>query len=194
MKIVSDVRFVLEMIEPAEYKYKEIIHSDDSAHFVKLQHMIDCIGLVRAVPCAFNLMRTLSFRTENYCHLKPVNGENIITDSFKFIVADKVPYLADLQQYLLKNFGRGTKTCQEVHFKNMAQFDTSRPIFFTGPWEYNGSFLPDAPLEKRPLTARPLTDNDIVLDKKLNQIWPEASNKTPKELIALLAKTKEEIR
>ncbi len=195
MKIISDVRFVLEIIEPVEYKYKETVSGDSGSHFAQIQHMIDCIGLVRKVPCAFHLMRKVSFRTENYCHLKPVNGEDIITDSFKFIVADKVPYLADLQQYLLDNFSRGTQPCQEVHFKNMAQFNINMPIFFTGPWEYNGSFLPDAPLDKRPLMARPLTDKDIVVDKKLNQIWPKVNskNKTPKELIALLAKTKENV-
>jgi len=192
MEIIPSVNFVLKMIEPVEYKYRENLNMKyPDFTFATLQSEIaNCIGLVRKVPCAFDLMRKVSFRTADYHKL----GEDITTDNFKFIIADKVPYLSDLQKYLLDNFSKGTEPCQDVHFKNMAQFDESKPIFFTGPYEYNGSFLPDAPLDKRPLTARPLTSKDIVLDKKLNQIWPVATNKPPKELIALLAKTKEEIR
>ena len=195
MKLTPHVTFVIEMIDPVEYKYKETIYASDFKHFVSLQNMIDCIGLIRAVPCAFEVTRQVCFTTDvmSCNNVLKVNGQDITTDRFKFIVADKLPYMEDLQQYLLKNFSRGTTPCQNVHFKNFAQFNTSRPIFFTGPYEYNSSFLPDQPLEKRPLTARPLTDKDVVLDKKLNQIWPVATNKPPKELLALLAKTKEEI-
>ena len=192
MELTSNVIFILEMTNPIEYEYKETIRADGYDHFIELQHMIDCIGLVNKVPCTFNVARQINFITDGYRTLT-ADGQNIITDSFEFIVADKVPYIEDLQQYLLKNSGQGTKPCQEVHFKNFAQFNTSRPIFFTGPYEHNGSFLPDQPLEKRPLTARPLTNQDVVLDKELNQIWPVSTNKPPKELLELLVKTKEEI-
>ena len=203
MKIVSHVYFVLEMVEPAEHKYQEIISHIDNDGFVRLQRQVDYIHLLSKVPCAFNLMRKVSLQTEDHHSLNLVDGADITTDSFKFIIANKVPYMADLRQYLSKNLEKyssdnfitkGTEVCQEVHFKNFAQFSTKKPIFFTGPYEYNGTLLPDEPLKNRPLTVRPLTDKDIVLNKQLNQIWPIATNEPPKELVALLAKTKEEIR
>ena len=46
----------------------------------------------------------------------------------------------------------------------------------------------------RDLFFSPLMSHDIVVDEKLNQIWPQKTGVTPKNLVELLAKNKEVIR
>lgn len=197
MKIEPHVNFVLEMVEPGELKRSEVFwtgSTDDATPMEALQSRLRSIHLLDLVPCAFNLKRNVYIWAQNVGFLKNNNGQDITTDSFKFIVADKVPYFADLQQYLLQNSRNGERKCQDVHFQNMAQFDITQPILYNGPYEYNASFLPDRPLNERPLMVRPLTKKDIIVDRKLEkQIWPVVG-KFPQELFAILAKTKEKIR
>jgi len=195
MKIEPHVNFVLEMVEPGELKRSEVFWtgSTEATPMEALQSHLRSIHLLDLVPCAFNLKRNVYIWAQNVGVLKNNNGQDITTDSFKFIVANKVPYFADLQQYLLQNSRNGARECQDVHFQNMAQFDITQPILYNGPYEYNGSFLPDMPLNERPLTARPLTKKDIIVDRKLEkQIWPVVG-KFPQEMLTILAKTKEEI-
>ena len=193
MKIEPNVLFVVKYVEPDNYGCNKNIKN-----LADLKTYISCQGLGSIVSYALNVSRQLYFLAIDNCDshcLRKCNGEkginqNIITDSFTFIVADKLTYFEDLQKYLLGN-SLGA-TCQNVKFKNLAWFDMKQPIFFTG-YEYNGTFLPDAPIENRPLVCRPLTDKDIVLNKNLHQIFPENTNKTPKQLVELFKKTTEKI-
>lgn len=190
MKIESNVHFVVKYVEPDNYSCTENIENLDG-----LKHYIDCQGLGRKVSYALNVSRQVYFiaKNNNYHNLlKQCNGKkDIITDSFTFIIADKLTYLEDLQKYLLKN--ALLHNCQDVKLKNFAWFDAKKPIFFTGPYEYNGSFLPDADIKDRPLICRPLTDTDIVLNKNLHQIFPKKTGKIPRQLVQLFKKTTEKI-
>ena len=194
MKIYAKVLFRLEMVTPGEYSYKEEFYAKN---FIlnDLQHTISCCGLVRKVPCEFKLSRFVLLYDERHRCLTDKNKLNP-SDEFTFIVASKLPYFADLQQYLLKNSWDGKSTCQNVQFKDMAQFNTKKPIFYTGPYEHNGSItLPDAPLAERPLMARPLKKGDVVLDLgTLNQLYPRKLNKSSKMLLDILNKTTENVR
>lgn len=118
-------------------------------------------------------------------------GQDIITDSFTFIVADKLTYFDDLQKYLLED--ALSASCQDVVLKNFAWFHMKQPIFFTGRYEWNGSFLPDAHVKDRPLVCRPLTEKDIVLNTNLHQIFPKKTGRIPEQLVQLLNKTTEKI-
>lgn len=180
MEIKTYVYFNVKYVEPENYGQSGSINNIDN-----LKNYISCQGLGRKVSYTLQLERTVRVVADNN-----YPGQVIKTDDFTFVVADKLMYLGDLQAYVKKN-AVGTE-CQDVNFKNFAQFDLDKPVFFTGH-EYNGSFLPDAPVAKRPLTCRPITNDDIVVDKNLNQIWPTKTNKPPVELVELLNKQTENV-
>ena len=186
MKMKPYVNFCVEIVEPCDYGHKEQI-KDLSG----LKHYIDCQGIGRVVSYAILIKRQLYFIADNKWRLTTNNGQDIITDSLKLIVAPKLTYFADLWKYLNKN-ALG-KDCQCVNLENFAQFEQNTPIFFTGQYEFNGSFLPDAPVHKRPLTCRPLTDNDIVINNNMKQLWPVATGNPPIGLVELLNKTTEKV-
>ena len=191
MNITVHLYFYIKMIEPIDHKYVEAVK--DIECLKNEVFYLSRAELLSKVSCKFTVTRELSMFAGNQA-LKSANDRPIITDSFDFIVADKLTYIKDLKEYLNKNFEKSSSdTPQDVIFKNFSQFKRNQPIFFTGPYEYNGSFLPDAPLKERPLTCRPLTDKDVVVNTKLQQIWPKATGKTPPALIELLNKTTEKI-
>jgi len=193
MKIEPNVHFVVKYVEPNNYDYDENIKNIDD-----LKQYIHCQLLGSKVSYSLNVSRQVYFVAKNdnrYHLLKQYNdekkaGQDIITDSFTFIVADKLTYFDDLQKYLLKN--SLIDECQDVVLKNFAWFNAKKPIFFTGN-EYNGSFLPDEPLKDRPLVCRPLTEKDIVLNTNLHQIFPKKTGRIPEQLVQLFNKTTEKI-
>ena len=187
MQLEPIVTFVVKYAEPENYGREEVVKNIDG-----LKQYVKCQGLGRVVSYALNVARQLYFIAGNQYALKAINGQNITTDSVKIIVAQKLTYFSDLQEYVKKN-ALGD-VCQAVTFENLAQFDQKQPIFFTGQYEHNGSFLPDAPISKRPLVCRPLTQNDIVVDYNLKQLWPTKTNKVPVVLKTLFDKTTEKIR
>ena len=186
MRIEPVVTFVVEYAEPEDYGHQETIKNIDG-----LKQYINCQGLGRHVSYALSIKRQLYFLADDRYVLKDNNNQKITTDIIKIIVAQKLTYFSDLQEYVREN-ALG-KDCQDVNFKNFAQYKSDKPIFFTGKYEYNGSFLPNAPVAKRPLSCRPITQEDIVVDKNLNQIWPAKTNKPPVGLVELLNKQTEKV-
>lgn len=180
MEIKTYVYFNVKYVEPENYGQSGSINNIDD-----LKNYISCQGLGRKVSYTLQLERTVRVVADD-----KYPGQVIPTDTFTFVVADKLTYFGDLQAYVKKN-AVGNR-CQDVNFKNFAQFSLDKPIFFTGH-EHNGSFLPDAPVAKRPLSCRPITAKDIVVDKNLNQIWPAKTNKPPVELVELLNKQTEKV-
>ena len=180
MKIKTYVYFNVKYVEPENYGQSGSINNiDNLKNYIYSQRLGDKVSYSLCVT------RTVQIVADNNCP-----GQIIPTGTFTFIVADKLTYLGDLQAYVKKN--AVGKECQDVNFKNFAQFSLDKPIFFTGH-EYNGSFLPNAPVAKRPLSCRPITQEDIVVDKNLNQIWPAKTNKPPVELVELLNKQTEKV-
>jgi len=181
MEIKTYVYFNVKYVEPENYGQSGSINNIDN-----LKNYISCQGLGRKVSYTLQLERTVRVVADNN-----YPGQVIKTDDFTFVVADKLTYLGDLITYVKKN-ALGDN-CQNVNFKNFAQYKYDNPIFFTGKYEHNGSFLPDAPVEKRPLTCRPITKDDVVVDKNLNQIWPVKTGKPPVGLVELLNKKTEKV-
>ncbi|MBO4583176.1 MAG: hypothetical protein J5714_03940 [Alphaproteobacteria bacterium] len=192
MQIEPVVTFVVKYAEPENYGREQTVNDIDG-----LKQYINCQGLGQHVSYALNVARQVYFiavianRNHQY-KLAKNDGKDIQTDAVNIIVAKKLTYLSDLQEYVKKN-ALGD-ACQDVNWKNFAQFDTTKPIFFTGPYEHNGSFLPDAPVRERPLVCRPLTDSDIVVDKDLKQLWPTKTNEIPSALRAMFRKKTEMIK
>lgn len=193
MKIEPKVVFKVKYIEPDNYSSKENIKTIQD-----LKNLIYCQRLGDAVSYALNVSREVCFyaqtdeKQQYHVLTSCYDGKNIITDNFKFIVADKLTYFDDLQKYLLKN--SLPNNCQNVKLKNFAWFDAKKPIFFTGAHEYNCNLVYDSPsIKDRPLVCRPLTEKDIVLNKRLQQIFPQQTGKIPEQLVQLLSKTTEKI-
>ena len=180
MEIKTYVYFNVKYVEPENYGQSGSINNIDD-----LKNYISCQGLGRKVSYTLQLERTVRVVADNN-----YPGQVMKTDDFTFVVADRLMYLDDLIAYVKKN--ATGKECQDVNFKNIAQYRYDNPIFFTGH-EHNGSFLPDKPIEKRTLTCRPITNNDIVVDKNLNQIWPVKTGKPPVGLVELLNKKTENV-
>lgn len=192
MKIEPVVTFVVKYAEPENYGREETVKNIDG-----LKQYINCQGLGQHVSYALNVARhvyiiaTTADGKYQY-RLTQTNDQEIQTDVINIIVAKKLTYLSDLQEYLKKN--ALCDVCQDVTLKNFAQFEPNKPVFFTGPYEYNGSFLPNAPISERSLVCRPLTQNDIVVDKYLKQLWPTKTNKIPVVLRTMFSKTTENIK
>ena len=193
MKIEPKVVFNIKYIEPDHYGHEENIKTIQD-----LKNFIYCQRLGDVVSYALNVSREVYFyaqtdeKQQHHVLTSYHGGKNIITDNFKFIVADKLTYFGDLQKYLLKN--SSSNNCQNVELKNFVWFDAKKPIFFTGAHEYNCNLVYGSPsVENRPLVCRPLTEKDIVLDKKLQQIFPKKTGKIPEQLVQLLSKTTEKI-
>ncbi len=181
MEIKTHVYFNVKYAEPKNYGQGQSINNIDD-----LKNYIYCQRLGDKVLYTLKIIRTVQVVADNN-----YPGQTMPTDTFTFVVADRLMYLDDLIAYVKKN--ATGKECQDVNFKNFAQYRYDNPIFFTGKYEYNGSFLPDAPVAKRPLSCRPITAKDIVVDKNLNQIWPVKTGKPPVGLVELLNKKTENV-
>ena len=191
MQIEPNVTFVVKYAEPENYRYEENVKNIDG-----LKQYIKCQRLGDEVSYALNVTRQVYFvaivSNGNYQYkLSQNDGKDIQTDAANIIVAKKLTYLSDLQEYVKKN--ASGEMCQDVMWKNFAQFDLTKPIFFTGQYEHNGSFLPGAPVKERLLVARPLTQDDIVVDEDCNQLWPIKTNKIPAVLRTMFNKKTENL-
>lgn len=116
----------------------------------------------------------------------------IASESIKFVIADKLLYPNDIRKILTQKYG------------NVLDFDNQKwnediPVLYSGVTKEERVGL------KKPRTSgsthctlrhvncRPLTLNDIVINKNLNQIWPKETNVYPEALRAFLARKKERI-
>ncbi len=114
-------------------------------------------------------------------------------EQFKFYVVDKIMYPRDVRKILNEKYG----STLDFDEKNL---DKKQPIcdFHVSERTQYGLRNPKtgAPTQYTLRSVHCCTagKDGIMVDRDLNQIWPVATNKPPKELVALLAKTKEEIR
>ena len=106
-----------------------------------------------------------------------VQQHSFLGGSFDFIFSsnDKLVYLDDVEKIL----------------------GSSR--HFSGITFVNSDVIPDVPLyvdkyDGYHAWVRPLTQKDVVVDMKLNQIWPQPTGNPPVELFNLLARTTETVR
>lgn len=121
--------------------------------------------------------------------------ELIKTQKISFTVTNKLWYPKDVLKFL-------NKTYNESFGFEKKGFDKKTPVIFDGsnlvyPEERTGMCRPDGTPTSyswKELYCRQATQNDIIVDHDLNQIWPKKTNKPPKLLLDLLAKTKEVIR
>ena len=96
-----------------------------------------------------------------------------------FIVADKLKYLEEIR----KDIGKKFKNVSNLY--NMTVFEAT-PVKSFWLTQKKDSFEPAYDFH-----FRPLMQNDIVVNKQLQQIWPTKTNQMPKRLVELLSKTKE---
>lgn len=90
-------------------------------------------------------------------------------------ITGKLVYPADITSTLnVSHYFKGTTP-------KISELNKNTPVFIEKYDEYTAQ-------------VRPLTPEDIVVDKHLNQIWPVATHKPPIALIKLLKQTKEKIR
>ena len=114
-------------------------------------------------------------------------------EGIRMIVSNKLTYPQDVRNILNQQYG------STLDFDVNKQWHESTPVYFSGVNERKQYGLrnskTDAPSSYTLyfVKCRPLGSKDIVVDDNLNQIWSQKTNAAPKELIALLAKTKEEI-
>lgn len=115
----------------------------------------------------------------------------IPAESVVFCVADKLLYPRDVHKILVEKYGR-TFNFDET------KMDADKPVKF-GMSDSNVFGL--NPVQKATtqytlhhVHCSPLTQKDIVVNDKLEQIWPEKTKTAPKSLNEILAKTKEEIK
>lgn len=116
--------------------------------------------------------------------------EKYHSGQFRFFVSDKLVYLQDVQRYLQKN---GVTKSLRVDNPDKIKQDT--PVLFRELVFYSMDRYPEIPQKKRDnhFEIRPLTDQDIVVDRNLNQIWPKKTDAVPVGLVELLAKQTERV-
>lgn len=133
-------------------------------------------------------------RFKNFAYDKKDVLSRIEDEKFTFYVVDQIIYAKDIKKMLLKNYN----TTFNFNEKNDKQ-----PIVYMGIREYKrtgiAKFKPDFGIVPTTYTLRSvvwynLTDNDIVIDKNMHQIWPTKTNQVPKAIVDFLNKTKENIR
>ena len=189
MQLEQGVTFVIKYVEPSDYDTEQISNLD----IERLKNYIACQGIGSKVAYSLNVSRYVYYMADfnilvPKSNQKPEDNYGIKTDDITFIVADKLTYYGDLKKYLKENHAGYDKKIEFRHFEN---FEQNKPIFFTGNREYNGSFLPYN--HDGILMCRPLTEQDIVVNKDLHQIWPIQTNTPPVLLSAILNKQIEKI-
>ena len=123
-----------------------------------------------------------------------IDSHPIITtkDDCKFdIIMPKLIYANDVKEHLIKTYGTLGKF-------DPKKFDPKTPVFLD-VFEHTGVGLRNsktgAPTHMKWYTVncKPLSKEDIVVDKNLNQIWPVKTNKPPVGLVELLNKKTEKV-
>lgn len=112
---------------------------------------------------------------------------NLPTEKFRFFVSNKLLYLRDVKRYLQKD-----STLKTLNIQVADKIKQDTPVLFRELAYYPYSDSPKKKRENR-FDVRPLTEQDVVVDKKLNQIWPEKTGKLPVGLVELLAKQTEKV-
>ena len=110
--------------------------------------------------------------------------------NFQFFVSDKLVYPQDVKKYLQAN--GATKS---IRVDNADKIKQDTPVLFRELVFYPMDTHSKIPQKKRnnSFEIRPLTEQDVVVDKNLNQIWPKNTGKAPVGLVELLAKQTEKV-
>ena len=109
-----------------------------------------------------------------------ISGERI-----DLVVSDKLYYASDIRKLLFEKYN------SVLDFNKMSH-DEGRPIKFFSVIPKMGSGMYTHTVKS--VHCAYLTPNDIVVDEKMNQIYPEKTGVAPNSLTELLAKQKEFIR
>ena len=109
---------------------------------------------------------------------------------FQFFVSDKLIYPQDVQRYLQKN-----SVTKSLRIDNADKIKQDTPVLFRELVFYPMDTRSQIPQKKRnnSFEIRPLTEQDVVVDKNLNQIWPKNTGEAPVGLVELLAKQTEKV-
>ena len=116
----------------------------------------------------------------------------IMGEHVNIIVADKLLYPNDVRTMLMEKYG------SLLNFDNCIGTEV-KPVFFGGVSKQEKYGLRDSKTGMpthytlRSVYCRYLNDQDIVMNKKMEQIWPAKTGIMPLELSQLLAKKKEKI-
>jgi hypothetical protein len=113
------------------------------------------------------------FKNPSIC--AEINGGHI-----DFIVADKLKYPQEVRKSIAKDY------------KNILNLNDITRFEYTPVKSFWLNHAKNS--DKQPayhFYFRPLMENDIVVNKQLQQIWPTKTNQMPKRLVELLSKTKE---
>lgn len=136
-----------------------------------------------------------SLEVNRYCFVSDEDlptrkPEKYHSGQLRFFVSDKLVYPQDVQRYLQKN---GVTKSLRVNNADKIKQDT--PVLFRELVFYPIDTRSTIPHKKRDnlFEIRPLTDQDIVIDKNLNQIWPKKTDQVPVGLVELLAKQTERV-
>ena len=110
--------------------------------------------------------------------------------TFKFIVSDKLMYPQDAQNYLKLD-----EKPISLQINNANEIQQNTPVLFRELAHYPMDNYTKKPQKKRDnhFEIRPLTAQDIVVDKNLHQIWPEQTGKAPLGLVKMLQQTTEKV-
>ncbi len=140
---------------------------------------------VRRENCVVNMDKT-SRKIPFYDKYQYIDGYPIIAtdtdETFEFIMP-KILYPNDIKKYLLEHYG------STFNFKPDESMNNSPMTFSVHNESSVGlrSFATDAPsiIKWETVSYRPLSEKDIVVDKNLNQIWPEKTGSLPVGLVQL---------
>ena len=173
------------------------ISIDDLQKYI-LEHGPKNFGMpyVVTVKCKNNVVDT-----DKTCEKIPllrqhdyINNHPIISteDDCKFdIIMPKLIYANDVKEHLIKTYGTLGKF-------DPKKFDPKTPVFLD-VFEHTGTGLRNsktgAPTHMKWYTVncKPLSKKDVVVDERLNQIWPAKTNKPPVGLVELLNKQTEKV-
>lgn len=113
-------------------------------------------------------------------------------EHFNFIVADKLIYPHDVRKLLKKQYG----STLDLDKQRLTE-DT--PVLYSGIVQKHQVGLKDKNGNPTTYTlkwvlCRNLHNQDIVVDRKLHQIWPDKTKEVPSELLEIFAKIKENVR
>lgn len=122
------------------------------------------------------------------------NGIEVARESLSFVICAKLVYPCDISAFLKKKYG------SSLNFASKDWAKKDKPVVFSGVHEQtrHGLRNPKTGMPTqytlRNVNCRVLSEDDVVLDKDLNQIWPvNAKGGVPLNLTEMLCKGKERI-
>lgn len=120
--------------------------------------------------------------------INPTVRVEIPAETISFSVADKLLYPKDVRKILNQKYG------SVLNFDEK-KLDENKPIrSFYVQEEHEDSALGYNEHIVRNVYYSQLSPKDIVVNDKLEQIWPEKTKTAPESLNKILAKTKEEVK